>query len=195
MGEDINLDYSAIYGKGHDSERYAKKNILIPEALAKNLTQVAMPCALCETPIFCEVVGLQLAEIVQGRCPKKTCPNNTDLPIQHKISSFWPLNLSTVFLTLSNDSGYRGVQAIAWSHNLNGMCKDAYQNHCNFIYKHMNKFYDTNQQKAVESVRAYYKRNKEGTSEGREDKNGIMDICVTLDGAYGRRGIYIYLYL
>ena len=191
MAEDIKLDYSSIYGKGHDSERYGDKNVMIPEALAKNLTQVAMPCAICNSPIFCEMVGLQVGEIVQGRCPKKTCPNHTALPLQHKISNFWPLNLSSVFLTLSNDSGYRGIQAIAWSHNLQGMSKDAYQAHARFIYKHMNLFYEANQQKSVESVREYYRRNKEGTSEGVEDENGIMEICVTLDAAYGRRGMYI----
>ena len=183
MAEDISLDYSAIYGReGHDSERYGDKNITIPEALAKNLTQVAMPCVLCKSPIFCEIVGIQLAEIVQGRCPKKTCPNHTGLPLQHKISHLWPLNLSTAFLTLSNDSGYRGIQAIAWSHNLKGMCKSAYQTHCKFIYKHMNLFYEANQNKAIESVKAYYRR----TGEGIEDENGIMEICITLDGAYGR---------
>ena len=184
MAENIPLDYSAIYGR-KDSEKYAGRNITIPEALANNLTQVAMPCALCQSPIFCEIVGRQLAEVVQGRCPRKTCPNHTALPMQHKINHYWPLNLSTVFLTLSNDSGYRGIQAIAWSHNLKGMCKDAYQNHCEFIYKNMHLFYEANQMKAVESVKDFYRR----TGEGRVDENGIMDICITMDGAFCRRGM------
>ena len=188
MAEEISLDYSSIFGNGHDSERYGEKNIIIPEALAKNLTQVAMPCALCKTPIFCEIVGSQLAEIVQGRCSKKTCPNH-NLPLQHKIGCFWPLNLSTAFLTLSNDSGYPGIQAIAWSHNMTGMSKDAYQSHCKFIFKHMYNFYEVNQKKAVDSVKEYYRRNGEGTGDGIVDENDIMEICITLDGAYGRRGI------
>lgn len=187
MEENLPMDYSTIYGR-KDSNKYGAKHIAIPEALAKNLTQVAMPCALCNCPIFCEIAGIQWAEIVQGKCPNRTCANHT-LPMQHQISYFWPLNLTSVFLTLSNDSGYPGIQAIAWSHNLLGMSKDAYQNHCKLIYKNRDKFYETNQKKAVESVRNFYKRNGEGTGDGKEDENGIIDICITLDGAYGRRGI------
>ena len=154
-----------------------------------------MPCALCNSPIFCEIAGLQLAEVVQGRCPNKRCHNHTALPIQHKISYYWPMNLTSVYLTLANDSGYRGIQAIAWSHNLQGMWKDSYHSHCDFIYRHMGKFYGINQQKAVESVKNFYKRNKEGTGEGKEDENGILDITITLDGAFARRGIHTHIHI
>ena len=54
----------------------------------------------------------------------------------------------------------------------------------------MDIFYEANQSKAVESVKDFYKRNGEGTSDGIEDENGILDICITLDGAYGRRGTH-----
>ena len=189
MEDDIALDYSTIYGS-KESGKYGAKNILIPEALAKNMTQVAMPCSLCNRPIFCEIAGLHVSQIVQGKCTNRRCLNYTALPMQHQISYYWPLNLTAVFLTLSNDSGYPGVQAIAWSHNLQGMSKDAYQRHCKFIYKTMENFYEANQMKAIESVKQFYKRNREGPANGIEDEDGILEICITLDGAYGRRGTH-----
>ena len=85
MEQNLAMDYSTIYGR-KESEKYGAKNILIPEALAKNRTQVAMPCSLCKCPIFCEIAGLHMSEIVQGKCPNKRCLNNTALPMQQQIS-------------------------------------------------------------------------------------------------------------
>ena len=70
MDEDLPMDYTTIFTR-NDSKNYAAKNVMISEALAKNMTQVFMPCALCNHPIFCEIAGAQLAEIVQGRCSNR----------------------------------------------------------------------------------------------------------------------------
>ena len=182
-GENIDLDYSASAQYGVDSSnKFGREQISIDYEMAKMITQVALSCPLCNSLIHSEIVGLHLAKRLQGRCPNSQCRNH-NLSMQYKINHFWPINLSTVFLTLSNDSGYRGCQAIAWSHNFEGMSKESYQRHCRFIFDLMDLFYVTNQKKAVESVKKYYVRTGEG-----EIKDGILDITITLDGAYSRRG-------
>ena len=48
----------------------------------------------------------------------------------------------------------------------------------------MDKFYHKNQKAAVNSVKKFYNRN----DIAKPDKHGLLDITISLDAAYGRRG-------
>ena len=124
-----------------------------------------------------------MSEIIQGRCPSQGCPNSF-IKQHRKIKKFWPLNLNTVFMSLANDSGFGGAQAMAWSVNVGDMSKGTYYRHAKDIYKKMSRYFCDNNRKAVESVKEFYKR----VDLAQPDANGVLDITVTLDGAYGRRG-------
>ena len=94
------------------------------------------------------------------------------------------MNLSCVYLSLCNDTGFRGVQASAWGNQCNVPCKQSYERQCKFIFSIMDTFYNKNIHKAITDVQDFYVRNELGV----RDENGIVNICITLDGAYGRRG-------
>ena len=48
----------------------------------------------------------------------------------------------------------------------------------------MDEFYSININKAIENVKEFYVRN----NLGHVDENGVMNICISLDGAFSRRG-------
>ena len=59
-----------------------------------------------------------------------------------------------------------------------------YVNHCNYIYIVGHHFYNVNRPKAVKATRKFYIRNKLAE----RDENDILDIEVSLDGAFSSPG-------
>ena len=164
-------------------DQHGHKYIKIPEALAKVINQVAIRCPQCEQTFYTHIDGIQFAEAIVGRCQNKDY-ELSNLPVNYKISYFWTMNLSCVYLSLCNDTGFRGIQASAWSNQCNVPCKQSYERQCKFIFQIMDTFYNKNIHKAIVDVQDFYVRNDLGV----RDENGIVNICISLDGAYGRRG-------
>ena len=171
MGQGIQLDYSATdkYNVTRP-DQHGHKYIKIPEALAKVIDQIAIRCPKCDQ-IFCtRIEGIQFAETLEGKCQNKDC-ELSNLPVSYKISHFWPMNLSSVYLTLCNDSGFRGVQASAWGNQCNSPSKQSYEHQCKFIFKNMDKFYIKNMEKAREDIKKFYVRNELGN----RDENDFVN--------------------
>ena len=184
MGQNISMDYSAagMYGV-KQPDQFGSKNILISKDFADIIMQVAITCPKCNCLFDTSCVGISLAQTIQGKCRNSNC-ENSNMPMQHKIYRFWQINLNCVYLSLINDGGYRGIQAVAWSNCLGNMSKDSYYNHCKFVFKIMETFYDVNMKKAIDDVKEFYLRNNLCTV----DENGIYNISISIDGAYQQRG-------
>ena len=86
-------------------DQQGQKYIKIPKALAKVVNQMAIRCPECQQIFYTRIDGIQFAEAIEGQCPNKHCVNH-DMPMSYKISYFWPMNLSCIYLSLTNDSGY-----------------------------------------------------------------------------------------
>ena len=181
------MDYSVSGTRA--SDEFAATNVMIPAVTAKQLTVAAIRCPKCGTIFMSEIVGSSSAQILIASCTNKKC-ENSGLPQQHKISRFWPINLSMCYITLITDTGFKGMQAFAWGSSITSMCRKAYTNHCNYIFRLFDKFYNKNILKAVESVKSFYLRNNLLTEKDLKSyhETGIMNITVSLDGAYQRRG-------
>ena len=127
MGQGIELDYSATekYNVTRP-DQHGHKYIKIPEDLAKVINQMAIRCPQCEQIFYTRIDGIQFAEAIEGRCQNKDC-ELSKLPVSYKISYFWPMNLSSIYLSLYNDTGFRGAQASAWGNQCDVPCKQSYE--------------------------------------------------------------------
>ena len=76
------------------------------------------------------------------------------------------------------------MHTLSSAHALASMCKAVYLRHSKFIYLVGGLFYEANHPKAVEAARSFYIRNKIA----QPDKDGILEIELSLDGAYSCKG-------
>ena len=84
-----------------------------------------------------------------------------------------------------NDNGYQGVKAISYIQNIRHSHKRSYNRMTGFIFKIMNCYYETNMRLVHKDIIDFYQRN--GLVFIGDD--GILDIFVTVDGSYQRKGL------
>ena len=108
--------------------------------------------------------------------------------ITKKRGHFYVTNLSSVYETLLQDSGFKGLERGAQHKGLSTLSKGSYNNHAKEIYKIMNEFYDENLPKIHSDVKSFFKRNFNDYPD--YSKGEFLDIAVSIDGSYGHMGRY-----
>ena len=76
------------------------------------------------------------------------------------------------------------MQHIAWALHRPLMSRSSHQNHCEFLYYIMELFSETSMKCVIQDVIDFYIRN----NLAQKDRYDILNITVSLDGAYSRRG-------
>ena len=124
MGQDTDMDYTATEKYGvTSSDQNAKKCLKIPQEFAEVLENIVIRCPKCEHLFYTRVSGIQFAETFEGHCQNENCANH-QLPMSYKISKHWPINLTSTYMTLTDDTGFRGIQGAAWANQCNPPLKD-----------------------------------------------------------------------
>ena len=164
-------------------DQHAGENITFPLITAETMNRCIITCNLCYTQFATRIQGVALDKVFEARCRNDQCPNH-NLPRKYRISYWWPNNLGAVYLSLINDNGYQGVKAISYIQNIRHSHKRSYNKMTGFIFKIMQCFYETNMRQVHEDLITFYQRN--GLSY--LDEDGILNIFVTVDGSYQRRG-------
>ena len=108
--------------------------------------------------------------------------------VQKKRGHFYVSNLSSVYETLLQDSGFKGLERGAQHKRLRTLSKGSYNNHAKELYKIMNEFYDENLPKIHSDVKSFFKRNFKDDPD--YSKGEFLDIAVSIDGSYGHMGRY-----
>ena len=105
-----------------------------------------------------------------------------------KKGNFYLTNLSVVYETLLQDSGYVGYVRGCQAKRLDAISKGSYYNHAKELYKLMNNFYNENLPKIHNDVKSFFKRIffKDPDYNRRE----FLDIAVSIESSYGHMGHY-----
>ena len=105
-----------------------------------------------------------------------------------KRGNFYLTNLSTVYETILQDSGYVGYKRGSQARRLDTISKGSYYNHARYLYKIMKTFYDTNLPKAHNDIKSFFNRNF--NENPNYDLGEYLDISVSIDGSYAHVGRY-----
>ena len=109
MSELAELDYTlnGDYAVSSSTQN-ASQNILINKEVADVIAyRGGKIICICGSEFVTRVYGTNCAAHLNAYCSNKTCQYH-DIPRLRKIYHYHPLNLSLTYLTLKNDTGYRG---------------------------------------------------------------------------------------
>ena len=145
IGQNITVDYTVLQDSGIlSTDQYAQRHQIITTQFSEFMLNSTHKCNICNSVIKLEVYGDHFATSLTGACTNHNC-NNSEITRHHKIANkFYPVNLSSVYMCLVADGGYRGFQNQGWATQLQGITKDSFYRHCKFIYNVMDRFYDLN---------------------------------------------------
>ena len=108
MNDGTKLDYTQLYSYGvHSTDQYADPNILINYKFADLLAKRANIICVCGSEIKSDITGTNLSMMLNGLCQNEGCVYSR-IPQNKRISYYFPLNLTATYLTLINDTGFRG---------------------------------------------------------------------------------------
>ena len=109
MNEKVNLDYTlnGDYAVSSSTQN-SSQNVLINKEVADLIAhRGAKITCICGYEFITRMYGTNCAAHLNAFCSNQQCYFH-NIPRLRKIFQYHPLNLSLTYLTLKNDTGYRG---------------------------------------------------------------------------------------
>ena len=108
MNDLVQLDYLNDHYKVPESDSNAANNLLCTTKISKLLDTGGgyITCA-CGRRFNVIITGRNIGRLIDGSCDNPRC-EYFKKDYQTKLYQYWPSNILPVYITLSNDTGYKG---------------------------------------------------------------------------------------